>query len=65
VLYWQQLNQPNDLSLDEIVKLSEELGPIENLNLSGGEPFLRKEFATVVCLLCREAHEHRSTLQPL
>ena len=27
--YWQQLNQPNDLSLDELVKLSEELGPIE------------------------------------
>lgn len=48
--YWQQLNQPNDLSLDEIVKLSEELGPIENLNLSGGEPFLRKEFGTI----CRQ-----------
>ena len=48
--YWQQLNQPNDLTLDEIVALSEELGPIENLNLSGGEPFLRKEFATI----CRQ-----------
>jgi MoaA/NifB/PqqE/SkfB family radical SAM enzyme len=48
--YWQQLNQPDDLSLDEIVALSEDLGPIENLNLSGGEPFLRKEFATV----CRQ-----------
>jgi MoaA/NifB/PqqE/SkfB family radical SAM enzyme len=48
--YWQQLNQPDDLSLDEIVALSEELGPIENLNLSGGEPFLRKEFATI----CRQ-----------
>ena len=48
--YWQQLNQPDDLSLEEIVSLSEELGPIENLNLSGGEPFLRKEFATI----CRQ-----------
>lgn len=48
--YWQQLNQPDDLSLDEIVALSENLGPIENLNLSGGEPFLRKEFATI----CRQ-----------
>jgi MoaA/NifB/PqqE/SkfB family radical SAM enzyme len=48
--YWQQLNQPDDLSLDEIVALSEELGPIENLNLSGGEPFLRKEFAAI----CRQ-----------
>src|SRR4029453_1549886 len=52
--YWQQLNQPNDLSLDELVKLSEELGPIENLNLSGGEPFLRKEFATI----CRQFIQH-------
>ncbi len=48
--YWQQLNQRNDLSFEEIVALSEELGPIENLNLSGGEPFLRKEFAAV----CRQ-----------
>src|SRR6185295_18960612 len=48
--YWQQLNQPDDLSLEEIVALSEELGPIENLNLSGGEPFLREEFATI----CRQ-----------
>jgi MoaA/NifB/PqqE/SkfB family radical SAM enzyme len=48
--YWQQLNQPDDLTLDEIVSLSEELGPIENLNLSGGEPFLRKEFAAI----CRQ-----------
>ena len=48
--YWQQLNQRDDLTLDEIVALSEELGPIENLNLSGGEPFLRKEFATI----CRQ-----------
>jgi MoaA/NifB/PqqE/SkfB family radical SAM enzyme len=48
--YWQQLNQPDDLSLDEIVSLSEELGAVENLNLSGGEPFLRKEFITI----CRQ-----------
>lgn len=45
--YWQQLNQRDDLSFEEIKALSEELGHIENLNLSGGEPFLRKEFAEV------------------
>ena len=45
--YWQQLNQRNDLSFEELVALSEEMGPIQNLNLSGGEPFLRKEFADV------------------
>jgi MoaA/NifB/PqqE/SkfB family radical SAM enzyme len=48
--YWQQLNQRTDLTFDEIVALSEDLGPIENLNLSGGEPFLRKEFAAI----CRQ-----------
>jgi MoaA/NifB/PqqE/SkfB family radical SAM enzyme len=48
--YWQQLNQRDDLSFDEIVALSEELGRLENLNLSGGEPFLRKEFAPI----CRQ-----------
>ena len=52
--YWQQLNQRDDLSFEEIVKLSEELGPIQNLNLSGGEPFLRKEFGAV----CRQFIRH-------
>jgi MoaA/NifB/PqqE/SkfB family radical SAM enzyme len=48
--YWQELNQRDDLSTAEIVRLSESLGPIENLNLSGGEPFLRREFAEI----CRQ-----------
>lgn len=52
--YWQQLNQKDDLSFEELVALSEELGPIENLNLSGGEPFLRKDFAAV----CRQFIRH-------
>lgn len=46
--YWQNLNQRNDLEFDELRRLSEELDPIEILNLSGGEPFLRPEFAEVV-----------------
>src|SRR5262245_15467550 len=45
--YWRNLNQRNDLSFDEIKALARELGPFENLNLSGGEPFLRKEFAEI------------------
>src|SRR5574342_202367 len=48
--YWQNLNRPDDLTFDEIVSLSQQLGPIENLNLSGGEPFLRKEFGAI----CRQ-----------
>jgi len=48
--YWKQLNQRDDLTFEEIVALSEGLGTIENLNLSGGEPFLRKEFDAI----CRQ-----------
>lgn len=45
--YWRNLNQKDDLTLDEILALSRELGHVENLNLGGGEPFLRKEFAEI------------------
>jgi MoaA/NifB/PqqE/SkfB family radical SAM enzyme len=52
--YWKQLNQRDDLTFEEIVALSRDLGPIENLNLSGGEPFLRKEFDAI----CRQFIRH-------
>jgi MoaA/NifB/PqqE/SkfB family radical SAM enzyme len=45
--YWTSLNKKDDLSVEEIFALSDSLGPIENLNLSGGEPFLRKEFGDI------------------
>jgi sulfatase maturation enzyme AslB (radical SAM superfamily) len=45
--YWRNLNQRDDLKVEEIFALSRELGRIENLNLSGGEPFLRPEFAEI------------------
>jgi MoaA/NifB/PqqE/SkfB family radical SAM enzyme len=41
------LNRRDDLSIDEIFSLSDQLGRIENLNLSGGEPFLRKELGEI------------------
>ncbi len=57
--YWRSLNQRDDLSKDEIVALSRSLGRIENLNLSGGEPFLRKEFAEI----CRQFIRQNSVRQ--
>ena len=45
--YWRSLNQKDDLTLEEIMALSKDLGRIENLNLGGGEPFIRNEFAEV------------------
>ncbi|MCA9321620.1 MAG: radical SAM protein [Planctomycetes bacterium] len=53
--YWQSLNQRDDLTKDEIFALSDSLGPIENLYLSGGEPFLRPEYAEV-CLKFTETN---------
>jgi MoaA/NifB/PqqE/SkfB family radical SAM enzyme len=45
--YWRSLNQRDDLSKEELFALSRSMGRIENLNLSGGEPFLRAEFAEI------------------
>ena len=45
--YWRNLNRRDDLKLEEIFALARDLGRIENLNLSGGEPFLRAEFAQI------------------
>lgn len=57
--YWTHLNKRDDLSFDEIVALSRSLGKIENLNLSGGEPFLRDEFAAI----CRQFVRHNGVRQ--
>ena len=49
--YWRNLNRRDDLTKEELFDLSQSLGRIENLNLSGGEPFLRKEFSEI----CRQS----------
>ncbi|MEM7541684.1 MAG: radical SAM protein [Pseudomonadota bacterium] len=51
--YWRNLNRRDDLSFEEFQALSQELGHFENLNLSGGEPFIRKEFAQICELFIR------------
>src|SRR5207302_11337339 len=45
--YWRNPNQRDDLSFEEFRKLSKELGEFEELNISGGEPFIRPEFAEI------------------
>lgn len=57
--YWTSLNKRDDLTKDEIFALSRSLGKLENLNLSGGEPFLRKEFAEI----CRQFIQHNQVRQ--
>jgi MoaA/NifB/PqqE/SkfB family radical SAM enzyme len=44
---WDRLNKRDDLTFEEIVAVSEDMGPIEVLNLSGGEPFMRADFAEI------------------
>jgi MoaA/NifB/PqqE/SkfB family radical SAM enzyme len=57
--YWRSLNRRDDLTKEEIFELSRSLGRIENLNLSGGEPFLRKEFGEI----CRQFIRHNKVRQ--
>ncbi|MBV8817367.1 MAG: radical SAM protein, partial [Acidobacteriaceae bacterium] len=57
--YWRNLNRRDDLTKDELFALSRSLGRIENLNLSGGEPFLRPDFAEV----CRQFIRHNRVRQ--
>ncbi|WP_411281025.1 radical SAM protein [Gemmatimonas sp.] len=51
--YWKDLNKRNDLTFAEFETLSKELGTIEVLNLSGGEPFINKEFAEICTLFVK------------
>jgi MoaA/NifB/PqqE/SkfB family radical SAM enzyme len=57
--YWRNLNRHDDLTTEELFALSRSLGRIENLNLSGGEPFLRPEFAKI----CRQFVRHNGVRQ--
>jgi MoaA/NifB/PqqE/SkfB family radical SAM enzyme len=52
--YWKELNSRDDLSKDEIFDLARSLGPIENLNLSGGEPFIRPEYGEICRFFIRQ-----------
>ena len=51
--YWKELNKRDDLTIEEFEKLSLDLGDFENLNLSGGEPFIRQEFGEICTLFIK------------
>ncbi len=48
--YHDKLNGDDDLTFDEIRRLSETSPPFDKLWLSGGEPFLRKELVEIIRL---------------
>ena len=45
--YWKELNQRNDLAFSDFEQLTSDLGQFDTLNLSGGEPFIRADFAEI------------------
>lgn len=57
--YWRSLNGKDDLTKEDLFELSRSLGKVENLNLSGGEPFIRKEFAEI----CRQFIQNNGVRQ--
>lgn len=51
--YFDKLNSRDDLTFDQIRRMSETAPPFEKLWLSGGEPFLRQELPEIVALFAR------------
>jgi MoaA/NifB/PqqE/SkfB family radical SAM enzyme len=61
--YWANLNREEpDLTLDEIEKISLSMAPFQNLLLSGGEPFMRKDIADLVSMLVRNNKVYMLTI---
>jgi len=50
---WQSLGVGNELTLDEIKKISEAMPEFDDIVFSGGEPFLRKDLADIVGLFVK------------
>lgn len=46
--FWSKLNSQEELTLEEIDKITKNLPDLIILNISGGEPFIRKDFADII-----------------
>lgn len=54
--YWKNLNKKDELSLEEIGKISKKLGTVQVLLLSGGEPLLRADLFEIISLFIKNNH---------
>ncbi len=66
---WWPEQRHNELSLEEIEKIFRSIGRIYFFNISGGEPFLRKDLPEIVELACRHLrprilHTPTNAIQP-
>jgi len=51
--YWKSLNKNEDLSLEEIEKILSKFYNLSEVLLSGGEPFIRKDFPQIIDLIVK------------
>lgn len=51
--YWKNLNKRDELTLDEINRISSNLGRVQVLLLSGGEPLLRDDLFEIISIFIR------------
>jgi MoaA/NifB/PqqE/SkfB family radical SAM enzyme len=52
--YWDELNQPGDMTFAQIERVSQTMPPITDLWLSGGEPTLRRDLGDIINLFVRQ-----------
>lgn len=54
--------KPDELTVDQIEQIARNLGPLMQLSLTGGEPFLRNEFAEITRILIEHTHARYITI---
>ncbi len=61
--YWKNLNKDtNELSLEEIRKISEKMGRLLWVVFTGGEPYLRNDLPEIVELFCKNCKPKFTTI---
>ncbi|HEX8650623.1 MAG TPA: radical SAM protein [Pyrinomonadaceae bacterium] len=57
--YHEELNQPGDLTFEQIEKISQTMPPVTDLWLSGGEPTLRRDVPQIIDTFVTNNHVNR------
>lgn len=55
--YWKRVKEKTtEMTIEEYIKLSRELGFLEKISLTGGEPFLRNDLASIAEIFYKNNH---------